>query len=492
MVRAAPRRDLARRVPPRDRRRGAHGARREDVAGDPLIPRAALHRHDGDRAADREAGLRCLPGVGRRPAARRSCTSRPDRSAPQSARPARRGDQQRADHRRRLRPGRAGEGTRPPGVEPRRRVALPRALREHARDRLRSGCRACLQPRAGVPRGRDQGRGRLGPNAAGQARGDARRVRARRDQRVDQRDAARGRLELPPRDRLHAPRADGLAARLPAAHRAHHADAPAQGSRHRRRLRAEGGDAQRARRLTALLAGRGLLPRRRPRHAGAAAANSTAREAEAHAGAVARSRHARRAAQAERDSARVATGRPEVPRRRRAALLGFDRRSADSLRGAHELRREAHGRTCDEGCAGAVPRNVRRREPQPAVADDGARRPRLDAGRARRLRRPRHARQLGADLGEGPPERDPHAAACNRRRQGRRAGADPLALDVEARTRCAKGPGPQGEPGVPRGQATARCARELPRPPPRGERCEARQHRARASEARRCRAARLC
>ena len=165
---------------------------------------------------------------------------------------------------------------------------------------------------------------------------------------------------------------------------------------------------------------------------------------------------------------------------------------ADSLRGAHELRREAHGRTRDEGCARAVPRHVRRREPQPAPADDGARRPRFDAGRARRLRRPRHARQLGADLGEGPPERDPHAAPCDRRGQGRRAGADPLALDVEARTRCAKGPGPQGEPGVPRGEATARRARELPRAPPRGERREARQHRARAPEARRRRAARLC
>ena len=160
---------------------------------------------------------------------------------------------------------------------------------------------------------------------------------------------------------------------------------------------------------------RGLLPRRRPRHAGAAAADPTTREAEAHAGAVARAGHARRPAQAERDPARVAARRPEVPRRRRAALLGLDRRSADPLRGAHELRREADRGTRDEGCARAVPRDVRRREPEPAAAHDGARRPGLDAGRARGLRRPRHARELGADVGEGPPERDPHAAPRDRR-----------------------------------------------------------------------------
>ena len=107
LVRSPRRRDLARRVPPRDRRRGAHRSRREDVQGDPLVPRAALHRHDRDRAADREAGLRRLPGLRRRSAARRSGASRPDRPAPLAPRSAGRRDQQRADRRRRLRPGRS-------------------------------------------------------------------------------------------------------------------------------------------------------------------------------------------------------------------------------------------------------------------------------------------------------------------------------------------------------------------------------------------------
>ena len=92
-------------VPARDLRRGAHGARREDERRDPQLPGAGLHRDDGDRAADREAGLRRLPRLGRRPSARRRRAPRPDRAAPLPARPARRGDQLGADRRRRLRPG---------------------------------------------------------------------------------------------------------------------------------------------------------------------------------------------------------------------------------------------------------------------------------------------------------------------------------------------------------------------------------------------------
>ena len=48
---------------------------------------------------------------------------------------------------------------------------------------------------------------------------------------LDQRAAARRGLELAARDRLHAPRADRLTPRLPAADRPDHADAPAQGGR---------------------------------------------------------------------------------------------------------------------------------------------------------------------------------------------------------------------------------------------------------------------
>ncbi len=115
-----------------------------------------------------------------------------------------------------------------------------------------------------------------------------------RDRRADQRDAARRRLELAARDRRHAPRADRVEARLPAAHRPDHAHPPAQGSGHRRRLHAEGRDAQRARRLAALAARRGLLPRGCARHARAAPPHAAPRTAQADAGAVARAGHARR------------------------------------------------------------------------------------------------------------------------------------------------------------------------------------------------------
>ena len=240
VVRAPRRRDRARRVPARDLRRGAHRARREDVGRDPPSQRADLHRHDRDGGADREAGLRRLPRVGRRPAARRRRAARADRAAPLPARAAGRGDQPGADRRRRLRGARARAGSRPRGVEHGRGDALPRALRRHAGHRLRRRRRPRVQPRDRVPRRRHQGGGRLGPHAAGEARRDPRRVRARRDRRADQRDAARRRLELAARDRRHAPRADRVEARLPAADRAHHAHPSAQGGGHRRRLHAEG------------------------------------------------------------------------------------------------------------------------------------------------------------------------------------------------------------------------------------------------------------
>ena len=146
----------------------------------------------------------------------------------------------------------------------------------------------------GVPRGRAEGRGGLGPDAAGAPRRDARRLRARRDQRPHQRAAARRGLELAARDGLHAPRADSVEARLPAADRPHHAPPSAQGGGDRRRLRPEGRDAQRARRLAPLASRRRLLPRGRARHSGAAPPLAAPRAPPPHAGAVARAGHARR------------------------------------------------------------------------------------------------------------------------------------------------------------------------------------------------------
>ena len=161
LVRAPRRLALARGVPARDLRRGAHGARREDERGDPQLPGADLHRHDRDRAADREAGLGRLPRLGRRPAARGRRPARPDRAAALPARPAGRGDQLGADRRRRLRGARPRGRARPRGPEPGRREPLPRALRHDARDRLRGRRRPRLQPRAGVPRRRAEGGGGL-------------------------------------------------------------------------------------------------------------------------------------------------------------------------------------------------------------------------------------------------------------------------------------------------------------------------------------------
>ena len=357
VVRAPRRLDQPRRVPARDLRRGAHRARREDVRGDPLLPGARLHRHDGDRAADREAGLRRLPGLGRRPAAAGRRAPRADRAAALPARPAGRRDQLGADRRRRLRPGDPREDPRPPGAEPGGCEPLPRPLRQHAGHRLRRRRRPRVQPRAGVPSRRAQGGGRVRAHAAGQSRRDARRVRARRDQRAHQRAAARGGLELAARDRVHAPRTDGVAPRLPAARRPHHAHAPAQGGGHRRRLRPEGRDAQRARRLAALAARRRLLPRRRARHARPAPPLAAPRPPPADAGAVARAGDAGRAPAHRRDPARVAARRPAASSTTTSSAywatiagrqIRFDERAV--------LRAEAHRRAGEQGRARAVPR----------------------------------------------------------------------------------------------------------------------------------------
>ncbi len=177
VVRAPCRRPEPRRVPARHLRRGTHGARREDERGDPQLSGARLHRDDGDRAADRQAGLGRLPRLGRRPAAGRRRAERSDRAASLPARSARRGDQLGADRRRRLRPGGSGQGARPRRPEPGRREPLPQPLRLDSRRRLRRRCRARLQPRAGIPRRRSEGRGRQRSNAAGPACRDPRRVR---------------------------------------------------------------------------------------------------------------------------------------------------------------------------------------------------------------------------------------------------------------------------------------------------------------------------
>src|SRR6185312_7792856 len=73
----------------------------------------------------------------------------------------------------------------------------------------------------------------------------------------------------------------------------------------------------------------------------------------------------------------------------------------------------------------------------------------------------------------------------------RRPGADSRALDLAARPGDAQGSRPPRELGVPRSEAAARRARELPRTPARGERRQAGQRRASAAARGWCRAARL-
>ena len=121
--------------------------------------------------------------------------------------------------------------------------------------------------------------------------------------------------------------------------------------------------------------------------------------------------------------------------------------------------------------------------PNRPAAHDGARRPRRRDGRAGRLRRPRHARHAGAAVGEGPRLRRPRAAAGDRRGEGERSRPDPGPLDVAPRPRGAQDARPQGQPGVPGGEAAARRGRQLARAPARGERRAAGAHREGAAAA---------
>ena len=80
---------------------------------------------------------------------------------------------------------------------------------------------------------------------------------------------------------------------------------------------------------------------------------------------------------------------------------------------------------------------------------------------------------------------------ADRRGKGERARPDPRPLDVAARALRPQDARPEGEPGVPGGEAAARRRRELARPPPRGERRPARQDRRGAAAAGRRRPPRL-
>ena len=208
--------------------------------------------------------------------------------------------------------------------------------------------------------------------------------------------------------------------RLPAAHRPDHAHAPAQGGGHRRRLRPQGARrttsassrSTRCSTPTSTARARASRRLRGAARSGAPAASSRRRRGSSRSRPTSR----RRLAVIQREWQRVDPKFLDDDEQRFWATIAgrqirFDQRT-DFARKFTEGRAE-------QGRARDVPRGVRGREPEPAPADDGARRPRRDAGRARRLRRPRHARHPGAAVGEGPRPRA-CASCCGRSARARR------------------------------------------------------------------------
>ena len=219
----------------------------------------------------------------------------------------------------------------------------------------------------------------------------------------------------------------------------------------------KGVDPHRARHLPPQPAGRRLLPRGRPGHAGAAPPAEPPRPPQALPGAVARPGHPGRAPTAVGHPARVAAHRPALPRRGRAALLGHDRRRARcGSRSASEFVKKLTDGKASKACleqflVTAAAENPNRRLRMMALAD----RVSMTVERADFDDLVTLVTQAAA-LGEGPGAG--RRASCSGRsaRESRRAGTDPGPLDVEARPRDAQGAGPQGQRGVRGGEATAR------------------------------------
>ena len=481
LVRAPRRLDLAKRLPARHLRRGAHGARREDQRRDPQLHRADLHRHDRHRAADRQAGLRRLPRLGRRPSPRRRGAARPDRArcAPCACRLRRPSPPF---------PSSAATTTRRSSPRSSTRTIFNQAAASLYRDRfdadaghrLRGRGRPRLQPRAGVPSRGPQGGGRQRPHPAGElAETLAAYERGEINVLVNAQLLAEG---------WNSPRATICMHLAPTASRRVYQQRIGRIMRLAPRKEAgivvdfvDDAATHNDRTITHPQPARlRLLPARRARDAGAAPPHPAARQTEALARPLARARDARPAPPRDRDHARVGARQPGPPRRRRAAPLGAHRGPAGPVRGAPGLRREA--RASQSRMPRGLPHELRRREPEPPPAPLGARRPRRGDRRPRRLRRPRHDGHLRADVGEGPRPGRARPPAGDRRREGRGAGGHRRALDLAARPGDAQAAGPARERRPPGGEAAPRRAHELPRPPARGERREARERRPRAAD----------
>ena len=316
-------------------------------------------------------------------------------------------------------------------------------LRRHAGHRLRSRRRPRRARGRGHEGDRAAGRRRLRPHPAPRACRDAGRLRARRDQRAGERDAAGRGMERPSGHGLHAPRADRQPPRLPAAGRPHHAPPPPQGVGHRGRLRRARRTAHRARDHAALAARRRCLPAQRAGHAAAAAPPPLAppaAEADRQGSLLDRPRLGRPGAPDRGDRQPVAPGGCVQAADRRAARLGGRRRPR-----RHAGRRAAAGRA-DRGAAariaGAVPVHVRGREQAPQAAPGGARRPVLPAAQPDHLRHGLPAGRGRAHLAAGPRPGRARAAAGHGRRQDRCPDRPDRGLDVAA------GPG-RPRPRVP-------------------------------------------
>ena len=336
-------------VPPRDLRRGAHRARREDERRHSGVLGAALHRDDRDGAAHLKQ-VSDVFGVGRRPSARRRRPTRSHRAAslPCACRlrlPSTRCPSSAATSRSAPR-GRA----RPPGAQPRGRrasTASASARRPASCTQRASSTYNLAQEfeaaglKAEAVSGRTAPARLAGRSRTSEARSTCSSTRCCSPRAGTLRARRSACTSLRPRRGVYQQRIGRIM-------RIHYA-----GGRRRSRLRPE---ARRTRAsVSSALLGK-LLPRGSPRHARAATSSAASRASQAVAGAVARSGHPRRGAQARGDPARVAADRPEVPRRRRAAVPGDDRGSPDPRRPARRVREEVRRGPGRERRARAVPR----------------------------------------------------------------------------------------------------------------------------------------
>ena len=400
------------------------------------------------------------------------------------ARSARGRDQLRPDRRRRLRPGDPREDARPSGAEPGGCEPLPRPLRQHAGHRLRGRRRPRLQPRTGVPRGWDQGGGGLRADAARSPGRDARGLRARRDQRPDQRAAARRRLELAPRDRLHASRTDRIEARLPAAHRAHHAIHP----------RKEAG-------IVVDFVPKGATHNERVVSLHSLLDADFYREG-ARVTPAPRRRSQRRARRRLTPAPWLVPVTPDV--RRRVAVIQREWQRVDprfldddeqrywATMAGRQIRFDERASFVQKLTEGRASKGALEQFLATCAAENPNRRLRMMALQDRVSMRVERADfdDLVTLVTQAPTWekerlpgiRDP--VARDRRGQAGRARPDPRALDVASRARDPQGAGPQGLERVSGGEAAARRARELARPPSRGERGEARARRHSSSRSR--------